>query len=264
MNPGSTRKSGGTTELEPWFPDSQDKIGEVWFPVGEILVKFLFTSARLSVQVHPDDAFARRVERQSGKTELWYLLRTEPGARIAMGFRRSISPERIREAALSGEIEGLINWVPVSKGESYLSPSGTVHAIGAGIVLCEIQQNSDITYRLYDYGRPRELHLDKAMQVVRGEPHSGRLRPVAQDDGGQRLARCEHFVTDLLEIEREFTSQPQRGTDHALVVLEGSGMISGGAFQAGQVWRLPDNMGPCRIEPNGKAKLLRCFVPISQ
>lgn len=264
VEPQFFEKVWGTTELEPWFPDSKNRIGEVWFPAGEILVKFLFTSARLSVQVHPDDAFARRVERQSGKTELWYLLRTETGARIAMGFRRSISPERIREAALSGEIETLIDWVPVSKGETYLSPSGTVHAIGAGIVLCEIQQNSDITYRLYDYGRPRELHLDKAMQVVHGEPHSGRLTPVPQDDGSQRLAGCQHFVTDLLEIEREFTSQPQRGKDHALVVLEGTGKISGQAFQPGQVWRLPDSMGPCRVEPNGKARLLRCFVPVSQ
>ena len=264
VEPRFFEKVWGTTELEPWFPNSENKIGEVWFPAGGIRVKFLFTSARLSVQVHPDDAFAWKVEQQSGKTELWYLLRTEADARIAMGFRESISAERIRESALSGEIETLIDWVPVSKGETYLSPSGTVHAIGAGIVLCEIQQNSDITYRLYDYGRPRELHLDKAMQVVHGEPHSGKLEPVAQDDGSQRLARCEHFVTDLLEVEGEFTCLPQGGKDHVLVVLEGTGTFSTEAFQAGEVWRLPEDMGPCRIEATGKAKLLRCFVPPSQ
>ena len=115
-------------------------------------MKLLFTSERLSVQVHPDDG----EDGPRGKTEMWHILEAEPGAAIALGFREPITRERLREATRTGEIERLLNWMPVKAGETYFTPAHTVHAIGAGIVLCEIQQNSDVTYRLWDYGRPRE------------------------------------------------------------------------------------------------------------
>ena len=115
--------------------------------------------------MHPDDEFAARTKNSRGKTEMWHILRADPGAQIALGFRRPITPERLRGASISGEIEQLLHWVDVQPGQTFFTPAGTVHAIGAGIALCEIQQHSDVTYRLYDYGRPRELHLDKAADV---------------------------------------------------------------------------------------------------
>jgi mannose-6-phosphate isomerase len=156
----------GTPDLLPWYPASEKKIGEVWFEADlPLLVKFVFTSERLSVQVHPNDEFAVANENSRGKTEMWYVMRADPGARLAIGFRESITREQLRESALSGEIEQMLNWIEVQAGDAFFIPAGTVHSIGGGLALCEVQQYSDITYRLYDYGRPRELHLDKAIQV---------------------------------------------------------------------------------------------------
>ena len=132
-------------------------------------MKLLFTSERLSVQVHPDDG----EDGPRGKTEMWHILRAEPGATIALGFREPITRERLRGIRRSGEIEQLVHWIPVQAGETYFTPAHTVHAIGGGIVLCEIQQISDVTYRLYDYGRPRELHLDKAAPISDLGAHPG-------------------------------------------------------------------------------------------
>ena len=166
-------KVWGTPDLLPWYPPAQKKIGEVWFEADlPLLVKFVFTSERLSVQVHPNDQFAAAHENSRGKTEMWYVMRAEPGARLAIGFRESISCERLRDAAISGEIEQLLNWMEVEAGDAFFVPAGTVHAIGSGLALCEIQQHSDVTYRLYDYGRPRELHLDQAIQVASTEAKS--------------------------------------------------------------------------------------------
>ena len=125
-----------------------------------LLVKLLFTSDNLSVQVHPGDAYAREHHNSRGKTEMWHILRAEPEAKIALGLRERVTPERLREAAQSGEIMELLNWVPARPGDTFFVPAGTIHAIGGGLALCEMQQHSDITYRLYDYGRPRELHLE--------------------------------------------------------------------------------------------------------
>ncbi|MGH9654009.1 MAG: class I mannose-6-phosphate isomerase, partial [Bryobacteraceae bacterium] len=155
----------GREDLRPLFPDAPQgrRIGEVWFepktPHG-LLVKFLFTSERLSVQVHPDDDYARRRHNSLGKTEAWYVLDAQPPGELAVGFREPLTPERLREVAQSGEIEQFLDWRKVSPGDLVFVPAGTVHAIGAGLTVCEIQENSDITYRLYDYGRGRELHLD--------------------------------------------------------------------------------------------------------
>ncbi len=132
-----------------------------------LLVKFLFTSDNLSVQVHPNDEYAaKHHEGSRGKTEMWHILRAEPGAKIAFGVRVPVTKEELRTAAESGAIVDLLNWIPVRPGETYFIPAGTVHAIGGGLVICEVQQLSDVTYRLYDYkrvdkdGKERELHLD--------------------------------------------------------------------------------------------------------
>jgi len=174
LKPSLREKVWGKTALEPWFSNSARPIGEAWF-LGDrelpLLVKLIFTSERLSVQVHPDDG----EDGPRGKTEMWYILDAEPGAAIALGFREPITREQLREAARTGEIEELLNWIPVKKGETYFTPAHTVHAIGAGIVLCEIQQNSDVTYRLWDYGRPREIHIEKAVPIADLTVHPGIL-----------------------------------------------------------------------------------------
>ena len=261
LTPSFHAKIWGATELEPWFPRAQEKIGEVWFappPEVPILVKFLFTSARLSVQVHPDDEYARRHENSRGKTEMWYILRAEPGAEIALGFRQPIERGRLREAAVSGEIERLLEWIPVHAGETYFTPSRTVHAIGGGLALCEIQQVSDVTYRLYDYGRPRELHLDKAAEVSDLGPHPGEATPQILGDGRERLACCEYFETELLRIAAARRYAFER--PHLLIVVEGAGAFAGQPCRAGEAW-LAAAGAEFEIAPARPLRLLRTSVP---
>lgn len=161
----------------PFAAPPGKRIGEIWFEppaaLRQLLVKYIFTSEALSVQVHPSDAQteAAGLGRQ-GKEECWLIVSADPGARLGIGFERSLTAEAMRAAALDGSIENLLHWYPVKPGDFFYIPANTVHAIGAGIGLIEVQQNSDITYRLYDYGRPRELHLDQGMAVARGEPYA--------------------------------------------------------------------------------------------
>ncbi len=239
-------KVWGSTRLAPWYPDSDRQIGEVWFEADlPLLIKFIFTTERLSVQVHPNDEFAARYENSRGKTEMWHILRADPGAQIAIGFREPITKERLRESSLSGEIEHLLRWVDVSPGETYFIPAGTVHAIGAGIALCEIQQHSDVTYRLYDYGRPRELHLDKALQVADTSAPDG--RPV------QLPVDCAYFHTDLLLLDQPVEYAPDPKRSEVLIFLAGGNL--------GEAWLLPVGTAPFRIEASEPTRVLRTFVP---
>ena len=155
----------------PFVAPAGERIGEVWFEpppqLPQLLVKYIFTSEPLSVQVHPSDAQYPG----HGKEECWYVIHAEPGAKLGIGFTRPIGRQEMRAAALDGSIEHLLAWYPVAPGDFFYIPAGTVHAIGAGVSLIEVQQNSDITYRLYDYGRPRELHLDAGVAVAKGEPY---------------------------------------------------------------------------------------------
>ena len=176
------------------------RIGEVWFTNGvelPLLAKYIFTSERLSIQVHPDDAQARVRGLAQGKTECWYILDAEPGATLGLGLSREVSAEELRRVALDGSIEELIDWRPVSAGDFFFVPAGTVHAIGAGISLLEFQQNVDVTYRLYDYGRPRELHLDDAVAVARPEPYADNLAKHVSPGDEQTLVDGPHFVLML-------------------------------------------------------------------
>ncbi len=258
LSPTPYEKVWGATALEPWFADSDRKIGEFWFPAEDILVKFLFTSERLSVQVHPDDARAPAGCR--GKTEMWHILRAAPGASIALGFREPVSRERAHATALSGEILDLLAWLPVSPGETYFTPAGVVHAIGAGVALCEIQQNSDVTYRLYDYGRPRELHLEQGLAVAQLGPHVGLCRPVPAD-GVERLVSCPYFITDLLDLEAPREYQPEVNRYQMLIAMEGAGRIDGSPVRAGELYRVPPGAAPFPIEPDPRLRLLRTMPP---
>lgn len=172
-------KPWGRTLLPAIFDPPEDKrIGEVWFtgsPDLPLLAKYIFTSERLSIQVHPSNEQARARGQRSGKTECWYILEAEPDASIGLGLTKEITHDELRNSALDGSIEQLIDWKPVKAGEFILVPPGTVHAIGAGIALLEFQQNADITYRLYDYGRPRELHLEDGIAVATAAPFDKRL-----------------------------------------------------------------------------------------
>jgi len=247
-------KVWGTPDLLPWFPIPDKKIGEVWFEADlPLLVKFVFTSERLSVQVHPNDEFAAAHENSRGKTEMWYVMRADPGARLAIGFRESISRERLLESALSGEIEQLLNWIEVQAGDAFFIPAGTVHAIGGGLAMCEIQQYSDITYRLYDYGRSRELHWDKAIQVSStgaSEPKSMML-PID----------CQYFHTELAMTASSLLYKPEPGRFHILIFVSGMGTIAGRQFREGEAWLIPAGGQPFEIEPEGPVKFLRTWVP---
>jgi mannose-6-phosphate isomerase len=230
--PSFRERVWGVTKLEPWFPNPQERIGEVWFEnAGELplLVKFVFTSGKLSVQVHPDDAYARARHNCLGKTEMWHVLAAEPGAKIAAGFREPVTPERLRASALSGEIENLLEWHDASAGDTFFIPAGTVHAIGPGLVLCEIQQNSDITYRLYDYGRPRELHLEDAVKVSRGDRHKARVSPTTDV-----LVECDHFHVSQWRIDDVADHRSVGPTYY--IVIEGHGTIAGLSTKAGDAW----------------------------
>lgn len=165
-------KPWGRREIPPIFGVSDNRrIGEISFRLADagdlpLLAKYIFTSEKLSIQVHPsdDDAVKRGLPR--GKSECWYILEAEPGAALGIGLKSKVSKNELRFAAHDGSIEQLIDWKPVQRGDLFYIPAGTVHAIGAGIALLELQQNSDTTYRLYDYGRARELHVDDGVAVA--------------------------------------------------------------------------------------------------
>lgn len=286
--PSFREKIWGSTELEPWFRNRREKIGEVWLTADDnaaedgrtltalmeaygaalmgprpresfpILTKFIFTTDRLSIQVHPDDETARKRENSAGKTEMWRVLRAGPGAAIALGFVEKIAPERLRSAALSGEIERLVRWFPVREGDVFFTPPGTVHAVGANVTLCEIQQYSDITYRLYDYGRPRELHLDKGLEVANPGPHPGASAPEDLGGGRKRLARCPYFVVEEVEWNARAVYEPEPGRMDILVFLEGSGTLDGRPLQAGECWLIPASAAPFPLDP---ARFLRIWAP---
>jgi len=273
-------KVWGTPRTEPWAPSAGTDLGEIWFTRGgqplPLLMKFIFTSQHLSVQVHPDDEYAARVEHSKGKTEMWHVLRADPGATLAIGLKETITRERLRESALSGELEHLLNWVEVHPGDTIFVPAGAIHAIGAGLVVCEIQQQSDITYRLYDYGRPRELHLDKGVAVSTCGPHPGLSTPEPLGPGEERLAACQYFTVDRLTITepRAYTAP---GEEYWLVI-EGAGTLhcadsaapaqpTGAStapsfsepLAAGQGWLIPAGTPALTLE--GNLKIVRARVP---
>jgi mannose-6-phosphate isomerase len=223
-------KPWGRTDIPPAFGDMGGrKIGEIWYDDGAtdplpILVKWLFTSQKLSIQVHPDDAQAKARGLASGKEECWVIVSAEPGATLGMGTQRQLSPEELREASLSGEIEALMDWKPVHAGDYFYIPAGTVHAIGAGITLVEVQQYADITYRLYDYGRPRELHLEDGVAVSRAgpyaDPRSGHL------NGSRRLVDGPHFRLDYVAV---VARQPIAPSTQQRWIIPLTGSVSMGA-----------------------------------
>ncbi|MFY7836011.1 MAG: class I mannose-6-phosphate isomerase [Novosphingobium sp.] len=207
----------------PFTAPEGQRIGEIWFEpppeMPDILVKYIFTSEKLSVQVHPSDAQARELgESDRGKEECWLVLDAEPGATLGIGFKAPIEADRMRAAALDGTIEHLMEWYPVQRGDFFYIPAGTVHAIGAGITLVEIQQNSDITYRLYDYGRPRELHLHKGVAVAKGDVHASSLRRQFDLAGSAQLVSGPFFKLALLAGDHAIAKLREDSPSPSLIV----------------------------------------------
>jgi mannose-6-phosphate isomerase len=237
----------GRRDLPPAFapPSPQaEPVGEIWFEdeAGgdpELLVKYLFTAERLSVQVHPGDEAARARGHARGKDEAWYVVAAEPGAAIGLGLTHAVSADELRAASRDGRIETLLDWRPVASGQFFYSPAGTIHAIGGGVSLIEIQQNLDLTYRLYDYGRPRELHLEEAVAVARPGPWSPPFEPREVEPGRTILAAGRAFV-----VERRIGGGEAQA-DMLVIPLAPGGAIDGHPLPAGTVWRVD---GTARIE----------------
>lgn len=206
----------------PFVAPQGQRIGEIWFEpppeLPQVLVKYLFTSEKLSVQVHPSDSNALAGE--AGKEECWLVLDAEPDARLAIGFDREVSPEEIAASARDGTIEHLLTWHPARSGDLFYLPAGTVHAIGPGLSLIEVQQNSDTTFRLYDYGRPRELHLERALAVAEGRPYDDEHRShVAQR--GQVLVNGDYFRLDRVEGKADAATHAAYSNGLLALPLEG-------------------------------------------
>jgi mannose-6-phosphate isomerase len=251
-------KPWGRHDLWPGFddvPEGAPPIGEVWFqaPQGageddpELLVKYLFTSQKLSVQVHPDDADARAHGYERGKSEAWQILSAEPHATIAIGTRKPMTKDELRAAALDGSIEDDLDWKAVKPGEFWYSPAGTVHAIGPGLVLIEIQQNVDLTYRLYDYGSDRELHLDDAVAVSDPVPYVAPFAPRDLAPGRRLQAAGDRFVVERWTKAASGTLAATKERPVWLVPVTGGGTADGAAFAPGGVW-LVDSAVPVEID----------------
>lgn len=241
-------KPWGRRDLWPAFdsvPEGGDPVGEIWFEVPgqqdgttggpELLIKYLFTSDRLSVQVHPDDAAAQAKGYPRGKDEAWVILDAEPHASIAIGTLRPMTKDELRQASLDGSIETLLDWKTVKKDDSFYTCAGTVHAIGPGLTLVEVQQNVDLTYRLYDYGSGRELHLDEGVAASDPVPYVTPYKPHQITPGREILADGPKFVLERWRRSGSGTLRSD-GRPLWLIPLSGGGRIDGSVFEAGGVW----------------------------
>src|ERR1700733_2511116 len=255
LKPWFSERVWGKKDLRPWYADTgtTELVGEAWLTGPQcvvetglfagrtlasltaemgaefpLLVKLLFPAEKLSVQVHPDDAQAKAMGETRGKTECWYVLEAEPSATVALGLKDGVGAKEVAASVESGTMESLMQHVPVSVGDMLFVDAGTVHAIGPGVVLLETQQTSDVTYRLYDYGRPRELHLEKGLQVLKSKTKAGKVAP-RKMDGFTRLIEQKYFVVDRFELGAK---------SEETVSLDGAGCLVGLAGRGGV--RTPD------------------------
>jgi mannose-6-phosphate isomerase len=274
-------------------PFTGKKLGEAWQEMdvswkgkslanGEfpLLVKFLFTEEKLSVQVHPDDDYASRFEAQAGgrgKTEMWYALQARPGAEVLLGLRPEVTPEQFKRAIQDGTAEKYLDGVPLSAGEAVFVPARTAHTIGAGLTLCEIQQYSDLTYRVYDYnrrdaqGRSRELHIEKALEVMRfGKQNGGKLVPVKVSRNGLQetfFVACRYFATEKWDYSERIARSSSPEHFDLLIFLEGSGYMERGdermAYGPAQIWMIPAGLGEYDLVAECATTVLRTYVPLT-
>lgn len=260
-----------------------------YFP---ILTKLIFTADRLSIQVHPDDEYAMAHEGGPGKTEAWYVVAAEPGARIALGGNEGLARDQLRQLARSGEIVEHLRWIEPRPGDAFFIPPGTIHALGPGLVICEVQQNSDLTYRLYDYGRPgadgkpRPLHLDRATEIARPEIRPAAAEPLLLAEPGtnvkrELLAACRYFAIERISWTQGARYVPGGGGAEMLIVLEGRGRMrtadngSAGAgsseqdtlarsrepYAPGDAFLIPYESTQVELLPESGTLAIRAYVP---
>jgi len=317
IDPIFVRRIWGARSLAPLYPEKSDllePIGEAWLTgvdckvasgpfadktLGEawrgmppewrgtrftepgdfpILVKFIFPNDKLSIQVHPDDAYAAVHEQAAGghgKTEMWHAVSAEDGAHVLIGLIPKANKAKFLESLSSDAIENLFVHWRVQPGDSFFVPSGTPHTIGEGMVLCEVQQYSDLTYRVYDYGRvaargkPRELHIKKAVDVIQfGRPIGGKVSRISLHARGFQkslLVACRYFATERWKNFAQIELDSNVEHFDLFVILSGNGHLSwpGGSaeYQRGECWLIPAGLEPFTLRSKIPTKLLRTYVP---
>jgi mannose-6-phosphate isomerase len=314
MQPGFDPRPWGTQDLSPIYPNHkfETKIGEAWLSgddckvangplsgntlaqlsdqyrrelVGDaardprrfpLLLKFLFPHEKLSVQVHPDDEQALRVGQPWGKTECWYVVQAKPGSQIALGLKSGVTVAQLEEAIHQTRAEEVLNWINVYAGDMIYVAGGTVHTLGPGSVIVETQQQSDTTYRLYDYGRPRELHLKDGMAAVREKVKSGKVvRPAPSQIPGSRnrhspLVAAPYFVVDMFEAKDSLSlptrDESDKNSVQILVAVEGCGVIESPGtnpvtFAKGDAVVIPACVAEFGVRPQWTLEFMRAYVP---
>jgi mannose-6-phosphate isomerase len=260
-------KPWGRHDLWPGFDDAPadgDPIGEVWFQepgdsTPALLIKYLFTGQKLSVQVHPDDEQAHARGLPRGKDECWTVLAAKPDSTIALGPKAPITQDALRADAKDGSIEQDLDWVPVKAGDFYYAPSGTIHAIGGGLTIIEVQQNSETTYRLYDYGSDRELHLKDGVDVANLEPYQAITSPGVIDAHRTILVEGPKFVLERWSGGEHAVALPE-GVTAWLVPISGSVDVAGVSAGAGECATMT---GSETVTTSDDADVL-CAYPLTQ
>lgn len=231
-----------------------------------LLMKFLFPTDTLSVQVHPDDEGAQKLGQPVGKTECWYVLHAKPGAKIGLGMKPGTTREQLKRAIEDKTAEHLLNWIDVRAGEMYYVDAGTVHAIAGGSILVETQQNSDTTFRLYDYGRPRELHVEQGLNATKEATHAGKVL----DAKPPVLVASPFFVVEKFKLGKGQTfALLAEGAAQALVAVAGGGVIEapGSAavsFTRGEAIVIPASVKGAVVRPQWEVEFIRSTVPAGQ
>lgn len=233
-----------------------------------ILIKYIDAKSDLSVQVHPDDKYALKHEKQLGKTEMWYVVEAKPGAKLVYGFKDDITADKLRECIKDQTLMEHLNTVPVKSGDFFFIEPGTVHAIGAGALIAEIQQNSNVTYRLYDYGRKdknsslRPLHIDKAVQVINYQKCESLIQPKSPGTGRQLLCSCKYFKVEHLIIGGSVDFEVDKRSFAVFMLLDGAVNLSccGPELEMikGNTAFVPAASGKLTLRGNGDMLLVQC------
>lgn len=235
------------------------------FPYFPVLIKLIDAKDNLSIQVHPDNEYAQRVEGEFGKTEIWYVLDATDDAQLIYGFKNKISSEEFVEAIKNNTLTDVLNSVKVKKGDLFFIEAGTVHAIGKGTLVAEIQQNSNSTYRVYDYGRlgadgkPRELHIKKAVDVSKTEPPKYDIKPMGEPENcgdytKTLLTKCDLFTVNHYDLDGKAEFEAGSESFNHVLVVDGSGKIDGTDFKKGDSFYVPANYG--KYEISGKCEFI--------
>ena len=248
---GETRVADGRTLREALTPAELGSACES-FPFFPMLIKLIDARQNLSVQVHPDDAYALANENSFGKTEMWYVVEADEGAGLYVGFSRDVTREEYEKAIADGTLCELLNFYPVQKGECYFIPAGTIHAIDAGCLICEIQQNSNLTYRVFDYGRvgadgkPRELHVEKALAVTDLKKYE-KLTSSGGEIGVEVLASCPYFHATRQTVRGKWQIETDARSFKCITCVEGFGQIDGQEISRGDSYFIPANYGTAHL-----------------